>query len=231
MFIKSRMLPFYAPDADDSGNLGDPDTNVEPKSKPSEPRTESPTDFEKAYKGLQKKYDVLYGKYQKLEETHSELEVKFAELQVQIDQKDTEYKKTNNSVNDLQSKIDALQIELDKKTVELNRTSIVIKEFPDLSDMVETLPEAKTDEEFRTLLTNLKTNIDSKVEAAIQNRLKGVGVNDSVGFGSGDDFTNETVDTLYDKLAEFPANRSPKQQADYARLNAAYLAKIRENQK
>lgn len=226
-----RVLPFYAPDADDSGDVGDADTKPKPEPKAPEPKPESTTDFEKAYKGLQKKYDVLYSKYQKLEETNGELEVKIADLQIQIDQKDTDHKKANNSVSEMQSKIDTLQKELDKKTNELSRSVIVMKEFPDLGDMVEDLPEAETDEDFRAKLTNLKTTIDSKVEAAIQNRLKGTGVNDSAGFGSGDSYANETVDSLYDKLAGFSAVRSPKEQAEYDRLHSAYLAKIKENQK
>ena len=60
-----RSLPYYSPDADDEGNFGS-DSSKETSPKNDGGNSETKTDWEKAYKGLQRKYDILKQKYDNL---------------------------------------------------------------------------------------------------------------------------------------------------------------------
>lgn len=223
MFKQFKLLRTYKPDADDGGELDNADTSNESLSKSKGVNTESITDFEKAYKGIQKKYDLLFNRNKKLEDTLEELRNKYGEMEIELDK----YQKNETSVKSISEKaLQQAQADkqlLDNKDKEIQRLKIVMKEFPQLADMIDELPKKDDPEEFRASLTGLNTTIEKQVESRIKERLSGTGLNDADLSKSTQGNTQLGSNDLYAKLMTFPAIRNAKEEAEYQKAYEQYI--------
>lgn len=212
-------------DAEDNSDANDSATDDNSQQSDDDDASQD-EDWEARYKGLQrateKKRTNLEGKLTKAE---SDLESKTTELEGMKSDSgslESKQKEAETAKGDLENEVQSLQEKHDQLENQLNQQNIVMSEFPQLAPVAKFIPNAESDEDFRTGAKEFNDAISTMIDTGVESSLKGSSATFKEGDSDDLDPGDKELDAAWETVYKYGGD--PDHVEEYEAANAKIMA-------